>query len=60
MVKTYKDLMTRAGITANVTFRDVSANDRARFGTNISAQATGPATSSARCSRCRARTRGTR
>ena len=42
MEKTYKDLMTRAGITANVTFRDVSANDRARFGTNISAQATGP------------------
>jgi hypothetical protein len=42
MVTTFKNIMSNAGITANVTFRDASAADRARFGTNISAQASGP------------------
>jgi hypothetical protein len=42
MVQSFKDLMSNAAITANVTFRDLSATDRARFGTNISAQDTGP------------------
>jgi hypothetical protein len=42
MVQIFKGILLNAGITANVTFHDVSATERARFGTNISVQATGP------------------
>jgi hypothetical protein len=43
MVQTFKDRYPAAGITVrNVTFYDVQPGDRARFGTNISADATGP------------------
>jgi len=55
MVKNLQGPMTRAGITAK---RHLPRRQRQRpraLRTNISAQATAPATSSARCSRCRAR-----
>jgi hypothetical protein len=42
MVQTFQALLANAGITANVVFFDVAATDRARFGTNINAQTTGP------------------
>jgi hypothetical protein len=42
MVQTFKRILANAGITASVTFYDVSATERARFGTNISADTTGP------------------
>ncbi|HZX96539.1 MAG TPA: hypothetical protein VFE90_18620 [Myxococcales bacterium] len=43
MVRTFTGIMGNAGITVrSVTFFDVSAADRARFGTNISANDTGP------------------
>jgi len=41
MVQTFKTVMGNAGITANVVFYDVSATDRARFGT-LTANSTGP------------------
>ena len=41
MVQTFKAVMSNAGITANVTFYDVSATERARFGT-LTANSTGP------------------
>ena len=41
-VSTFQTFLSRAGITATATFYDVSTNDRARFGTNISADVTGP------------------
>ena len=37
MVSTFKAIYQQAGITANVVFHDLSATDKARFGTNISA-----------------------
>lgn len=43
MVQTLKSIYAAAGITVrNVTFFDVSAADRARFGTNVDANLTGP------------------
>jgi hypothetical protein len=43
MVKSFSALYAAAGITVrNVTFYDVQPGDRARFGTNVSADATGP------------------
>jgi hypothetical protein len=42
MVKTYKDIYGQAGISVNAVFHDLSATDKARFGTNISATATSP------------------
>jgi hypothetical protein len=42
MVSTFKGFLSAAGITANATFYDVTPADRARFGTNISADVTGP------------------
>jgi hypothetical protein len=42
MVSTFKSIYAQAGISVNVTFHDVSATDKARFGTNVSATATGP------------------
>jgi hypothetical protein len=42
MVQSFKNLIGGAGITANVSFRDTTVADRARFGTNVSAQSTGP------------------
>ncbi|HTO97447.1 MAG TPA: hypothetical protein VMK66_10430 [Myxococcales bacterium] len=42
MVGAFKNIYAQAGITANVVFHDVSATDKARFGTHISATATGP------------------
>jgi hypothetical protein len=41
MVQTFKTVMANAGITANVVFYDVSATERARFGT-LTANSTGP------------------
>ncbi|HZR07841.1 MAG TPA: hypothetical protein VFA79_04610 [Myxococcales bacterium] len=42
MVQTFKGIYAQAGITVNPVFHDVSATDKARFGTNISATTTGP------------------
>jgi hypothetical protein len=42
MVSTFKTFLSRGGITASVSYYDVSPADRARFGTNISADSTGP------------------
>ena len=43
MVKTYQDIfLNKAGITVNAVFHDVSAADKARFGTNISVTQSGP------------------
>jgi len=42
MVQSFQGILAQAGITANVTFYDVSASDRARFGTNLSVTNTGP------------------
>jgi hypothetical protein len=42
MVQSFQGLLAQAGITANVTFYDVSASARARFGTNLSVTNTGP------------------
>ena len=42
MVDTYKTIFARAGITVNASFIDLGATDKARFGTNISANSTSP------------------
>lgn len=42
MVKSFQGILAQAGITANVTFYDVSASDRNRFGTNLSVTNIGP------------------
>ena len=42
MVQSFKGILAQAGITANVTFYDVAASDRTRFGTNLSVTLTGP------------------
>jgi len=42
MVTTFQTFLSRAGITASATYYDVSSTDQARFGTNISADVTGP------------------
>jgi hypothetical protein len=42
MVSSFQGILAQAGITANVTFYDVSAASRARFGTNLSVTRTGP------------------
>jgi hypothetical protein len=42
MVQSFQFILAQAGITANVTFYDVSASARARFGTNLSVTNTGP------------------
>jgi len=42
MVTTFQQFLMNVGITANATFYDVSPTERARFGTNISADITGP------------------
>jgi len=42
MVSTFQAFLQRGGITATVSYYDVSPTDRARFGTNISADSTGP------------------
>jgi hypothetical protein len=42
MVSTFKSIYLQAGITVNAAFHDLSATDKARFGTNISATSTGP------------------
>ena len=42
MVQSFQGILAQASITANVTFYDVGASDRARFGTNLSVTNTGP------------------
>ena len=42
MVSTFKGFLSAAGISANATFYDALPADQARFGTNISADVTGP------------------
>ena len=42
MVQTYKDIFGQVGIGVNAVFHDLSATDKARFGTNISATESGP------------------
>jgi hypothetical protein len=42
MVSSYKSIYAQAGITVNAVFHDLSATDKARFGTNVSANSTGP------------------
>jgi len=42
MVSTFKGFLSAAGITANATFYDALPADQARYGTNISADVTGP------------------
>jgi len=42
MVQSLTNIMAGAGISVNATFQDTTAADRARFGTNVSAQASGP------------------
>ena len=42
MMQSFQSILAQAGITANVTFYDVGASDRARFGTNLSVTNTGP------------------
>jgi hypothetical protein len=42
MVQAFTNIMSGAGISVNVTFQDTTAADRARFGTNVSAQDSSP------------------
>ena len=42
MVQSFRNIFAQVGITANVTFYDVDATARARFGTNLDVTNTGP------------------